>query len=243
MQVPLGAVASACCLPCVVQDATTVIVLRTNHDIVVGIDGKTGGKGASQQAGGKSLPGAAGLKWITIDNRIVCANAGPESIPNVDASYSFDAMMQEIKGGVPPSVTVSNVVGLLKAKLAAKFRGFDIELQTGRVKPEDLAPPHTTLLKYYVIGYEIGAPYVYTVEMDIDWNATHLTGPIITPQSSRKNLSLTWTGAEDRGIIELRDKTTAACKKAAIDMPQEMQALTEDTDLAAPQMLRLGCGL
>ena len=226
--------------------ATTVVVLRTGHDMVIGADAVSGpGSSGSHAPANRSL--------VVVDGRIVCAGAVQANIMN-DSSYSFSAILADAKAAASPGIPVSMFVQLLEGRLATKYKDAGGLLKAGKLRPEDLPPPSTILLKYYVAGFEANVPFVYTIEYDVDWDNARVTGPIVTPQPPRRNLSVTWTGGAERGIVELRKPNPSASQstqktaaliagKFAAEMPEENAALQEDRDLAAPKLLRLACGL
>ena len=223
--------------------ATSVVVLVTRFGITVGADTK----GVLFRSQSPPMGSKRTTKLFVLRNRIAVAHIGFQKFSNASI-VKFDSILfiEEVRQNMLPRATVSELAEIVKEQLAEKFDGFDVMLTTGTLKPEDLPPPGDTLMKYIVAGYESGDPRVFFVELTIDWDALHLNAPSVIPWypfRDKKNISLTFAGNREKGIIELQDPKSDTFKKAAADFPLELKALIDDRDLTLPQTVSLARAL
>jgi hypothetical protein len=224
---------------------TSIVVLITHHGIVIGGDGKV----SIEYFRSRSLPrrSFAGEKIAVLQNRIVLANAGIESLFGEKATpYSFHAMVEEVTPSLSDGMTVREFVEVLRKAILQKFVGFDVALKNAIIKREDLPPPGDMLFKYFVVGYDGKVPQAFQIDLAIDWRSLHLKEPTVIPfypDPSRKNIMIRWVGGEKHGIIELRNPQSEVTKKAYTQIPIEIKALLGDQNLTLQQTLVLACGL
>jgi hypothetical protein len=222
--------------------ATSIVVLVTEHDIVIGADGKLILTNPRNKLQPPSV--SSGTKLVLIGGRIAVAQCGIERIGNGEVTaYSFTSLMEYLQSNSSPTMTVTELVEMMKQRLSHVFVGFDSLLKSGVLKREDLPPPGDVFLKFYVAGYENGHPSVFVVNLAIDWNALHLEDPAehaLYPVSGRKNLALIWTGGSEHGIIDLlKNPKAPIISKAIHEMPLEYRAVIVDHDLTGSQLLHL----
>lgn len=148
--------------------ATSIILLITKHDIVIGTDGKW--VGLDPQRGHLDVSGTI-KKAAIIENRIVVAQSGMERMPGDNGSeYSFEDFVIELQANAPSNATVMQIVDLIKLRLARPLPHFERLLAMGMIKPEFLSPPeHNILMTIIVAGFENRSPVVYAVQRGVDW--------------------------------------------------------------------------
>jgi hypothetical protein len=222
--------------------ATSIVILTTKHGIVIGADGKI----VIKHSNGNLYPPSStiGTKVVLFGNRIVVAESGTEYIKNGTITrYSFASFVDSLQSDISPDTTVTDLVAIIKIRLSKVFNGFDVMLKNGKLTKGDLAPLGDALLRFYVVGYEKGHPLGYTVQLPIDWTALHLKTPIeqvIYPNPIKKNLTITWTGGDKHGIIDLKNGVeTIQTRIAAKQVPVELKALGEDLDVSFDRTLVL----
>jgi hypothetical protein len=229
-------------------EATTVVMIITHQNIVIGADGKT----ISADTVSEFHPGTLGTakKIALIENRIAIAQAGSESLRVGEVTiYSFSSLVQYLQSNSSSKTTVAEIVVEIKQRIPQMFCGFDILLKTGLVKREAIPPPGNILLQFYVAGFEQGHPVAYLVQSDIDWSALHLNDPAestLYPNSNpeRKHSNIFWIGGKEHGIVDLKTGTRTDQTRTLINkMPTEVKTLLEDEDITLGQMLLLERGL
>lgn len=214
--------------------ATSIVLITTKQGIVIGADGKVVNTHPNSQF--SLSPASTKMKIVIVGGRVAVAQCGVESIGNSTTTpYSFDSVVEYLQSNISPQTGVIDTVELVKRRLSQVFDGFDVVLKSGALKRDALPPPGDTFLLFYIAGYENGRPMVYSVRLDIDWTTLHMKAPIesvVAPVPGRKNISLTWTGGPEHGIIELTrgihtDKTEIAASK----IHAEIAALHNDIDI------------
>ena len=231
---------------CPQSSATTLVIIGTRHGVVIGADGKT----VQLETHGQFQPESSAVrtKIVLIGNRIAIADVGIDSIGNGTATfYSFSSLVKYLQSKTSPQITIKEVVALIEREIPLMFHGFDdAMLKSGLLRRDSLPPGGDTLLQLYIASYVRGNPQVYRVNLDIDWNALHLTDPIETtvyPTPRRQNLSLDYIGGP-RGISALGTQiNTDQIRIAWQNMPIELNALFQDSDINLDQMLTLTRGL
>ena len=95
--------------------ATSIVVLVTEHDIVIGADGKLVRTNTQNKLQPPST--GSGTKLVLIAGRMVVAQCGIESIGNgVVTPYSFSSLAEYLQSNSSPTMTVTELVGMMKTR-------------------------------------------------------------------------------------------------------------------------------
>ena len=181
-----------------------------------------------------------------MQDRIALAGVGLESIGNDKiTAYDFANFSRNAQSIAPKNISVTAFAGLVNRQLVATFDGFDALLRSRALTREALGPMADVPIRFYIVGYEGQNPRAYNVQLNLDWNRLTHTVPSPNPiyPDGRKNLYMTWTGGNDKGIVELRDHSNAVYADFRALMPLALSAIEQDVDISFDQMIRLAKAL
>jgi len=228
----------ATCLFVTPSQATTLVVVVTKHGIVMAADGKAVTLHPNQR-----IPnGTSVVRKIRLaQGRIIWGAAGLERAANGKVvAYDFNRFSDAVETRIPPGASILEASELIREELARAFAGFDVMLRSGTFTPED-AKSGNGLIRYFIAGYEAGAPKVFRIDIDIDWGNKHLEEPKLIPVypggCQRKNLSTCGAGPDI--FKTLKDTRSIYFKWAVYRTPLEMHGLLNDRDISLQQSLRL----
>jgi len=167
------------------------------------------------------------------------ATAGFERVRlNGTVFYDFPTWARRIEKGLAPHTSVSQLSRIVEDKSRETFSDFDVLIKRGQYRNKD----NPLLVKYFVAGYESGAPVVNDIETDVDWERNSLVGPKLVQLYPKnrlgRNLSLygKWSVG---GVKQLMNRESDTYKKAVSKLPFEIQALNGDRYLSLDQAVRL----
>lgn len=158
--------------------ATTVVVFVANNGIVVSSDSKTVNRNADFSAAGSEDE----AKFVVLQNRIVVAAIGVSDVRDSTRHYNFLTWMQSLQQNLAANISVEDVAGLIEKESSAVFSSFDFtaSLKSGAITRKTPAEPCEVFAQFVIVGYQGGAPRVYKVQFDIDWNSRTFVGPTRT---------------------------------------------------------------
>jgi hypothetical protein len=218
--------------------ATSIILLITQHDIVIGADGKTVRLDLKRGVQGHGTM----QKVADIQNRIVIAQSGQEMIPGtVGYEYSFDVLVRAITRNIKMDTTIEEVVYLVKLGLSQPLPHFEDLLAKGLINPQLIAGPRqeNLLMTVTVAGFENHYPVVYIVQRGVDWKQLRVREPSsrrVYPDDSRGR-KVTLQGTTNKGVSDLyKGATTTAIREEMQRLPLEYKAMSKDEDLTREQL-------
>jgi hypothetical protein len=217
--------------------ATALVVVISKHTITFAADSKTVIVHPNQ-----TIPNGSGItrKIRRTAGGIVWGAAGTERIgTDRIIGYDFGAFSDSVEKKIALNSSVSEVAQLIRSELVKTFEGFDVLIVKGAISPKDVSPGGFE--RFFIGGYENGAPKVFRIDMDIDWAAKHLVGPSIVnvyPGECQRT-SLSMCGAGPEAIKDLKTPTSAYSKWALCRAPTEIRALGMDQDISADQSVLL----
>jgi hypothetical protein len=158
--------------------ATTVVVFIANNGIVLSSDSKAVSQNMDFSAAGSKYH----AKIVVLENRIAVAAIGVSDAGGPSPHYNFLAWMQSLQQSLPADISVADVTALIEKGSSEAFSslGFSAALKDGRLSRKAPAEPCEVFSQFVIAGYQDGAPRVYKVQFDIDWNSQTLLGPTRT---------------------------------------------------------------
>ena len=222
--------------------ATSIVTLVSEHGIVTCADGKSVGKaaGISGQTPRIANP-TINDKARVIRNRFAISHTGLRGF-GWNAPYSVERVFEELERDVSPMLAMASIANLIRSKLVSQFEGFDVQLTSGKFRPEHLPVPRDQMTRFTVAGYDGPTAHVYDVTVVIDWKAlTHAVPTIqpVYPNPSRKRLTPHAVGSA-MAITELFNTGDITFARERRAMPVEIDALVHDQDLDIAGMESLG---
>lgn len=225
--------------------ATSIILLITQHDIVIGADGKVVLIDPK-----RGLQGHGTLQKVAgIQNRIVVAQSGEEMMPgDVGYEYSFDVLVRALRRNIKSDTTIEEVVYLVKLALSRPLPHFQDLLTKGLINPQLTAGPRqeNLLMTVTVAGFENHHPVVYIVQRGVDWKQLLVKEPSsrrVYPDDSTGR-KVTLQGTTNKGVSDLqKGAATAANREEVQRLPLEYRAMTKDEDLSREQLILLNRSL
>jgi hypothetical protein len=226
-------------------NATSIIVLITRHDIVIGADGKT-----VQIDPRRGVQGHGTLQKVAgIQNRIVIAQSGEERMPGaIGYEYSFEGLAKAIKQAINSGTTIDQVADLVKLGLSRPLPYFQDLLTKGLINPQLIAGPRqeNILMTVTVAGFENHRPVVYIVQRGVDWKQLRVMAPSsrrVYPDESRGR-KVTLQGTTNKGVSDLfKGAPTTAIREEVQRLPLEYKAMSKDEDLSREQLILLNRSL
>jgi hypothetical protein len=157
-------------------NATTVVLLVTRNGMIVSSDSKTVSRRSDFSAAGHIEQS----KFAIIHNRIVISAIGVSDYRDAIHHYNFLAWMQDLELRLPADISVDDIAEVIERESSAIFSEFDIgsSLRKGTIKRKFPAWPGEIFSQFVIAGYEKGAPRVYKVQFDIDWDTQSFIGPV-----------------------------------------------------------------
>jgi hypothetical protein len=219
------------------SQGTAIIIIVTPTGIVIGADGKQ-----TQMVCDPCGPMSPTTK-VFLMRGIALAGGGFTHASKGDITiYDFPEWAARIKENLPANITVGGLAHVVERESAKAFGGFDVLLKKAYIKREDWG---TTLVAYYVVGYERAIPTIYEIRMDIDWDHQRLIGPLLRlmhpgdpGEGSREDWGVYIHGST-LSINHFFDRQSDAYKKAVAKAPVEVNTLLAQKDLTVLQAKKL----
>jgi hypothetical protein len=216
--------------------ATTVIVVITSKEIVVGSDGKQTATVGDGTPRGTSM--VVKKAELVANNRIVVATAGVAQI----GGYEFSPWIKGIGHGLRENISVKDFVLLLEKESAAKFALFDRGVLAQGLLTHPPGEYCRSFVQYLVVGYENSKPWVYLVKFYIDWDRKHLVGPktiILHPSEINSTDADLISIGDDDALKDILNGNSYAYKQAARTIPKTFAKYLAAGDFDEPQAVEL----
>jgi len=153
---------------------TTVVVFITTGGIVISSDSKAVLRTPDFAVAGEEDR----AKFVILKKRIVVGTVGLGSIKNASFQYDFLAWMDRLDRDLPTDVSVDDVVSVIEKESPAAFATFyAYAFKNGAIKRNFADEACQMVVHFVVAGYQNGAPRIYEVKFDIDWNSQTFIGP------------------------------------------------------------------
>jgi len=170
---------------------------------------------------------------------------GTKVVPLTKPYFAWH-IIQELRRDTSVMYTTAHVANILRDKLIAQFKCFDVVLKSGALKPDQgRFAEDDPLTNFTVAGYDGAAAHVYQLGVGINWNTrSHIIKPVATLYPGvGKNISLFLAGYND-AIQELwKNQNGPITRKFVATFPIEYRALGIDQDLGIDHMITLARGL
>jgi Protein kinase domain len=157
--------------------ATTVLVFIVPNGLVISSDSKTVKRDSAYQATGELNQ----AKLVILENRIVVAAIGASDVgdPVRHSHYNFLDWIQALRATMAENISVDDAAGPIERESSKTFALFALgdSLKNGTIRQEAAAQRCAAFAQFVIVGYQDGAPRVYKVQYDIDWQSREFTGP------------------------------------------------------------------
>jgi len=205
---------------------TTVVVFITQNGIAVSSDSKTALRNSDYSVTGYINQS----KFVIIQNRIVIAAIGISDYRYRIQHYNFLAWMQSLQLSLPTNISVDDFTDLIERESAQTFSelGISSALSSGALQEKFPGEPCEIFAHFVIAGYQNGAPRLYEVAFDIDWNSRALVGPrkVLRYPADPANYQIARFGTQE-ALVDFTSRDSYAYKQAAILCPKAI------TDVAA----------
>jgi hypothetical protein len=166
-------------------------------------------------------------------------------VPLATPYFAFD-IINGLQRDTSVASTPFMVANLLREKLTAQFRGFDIIPQSGVMKRElGHQLEDDPITNFTIAAYDGAVAHVYQVGVGVNWVAlTHRISPVATLYpDDRKHLSLSVAGYSDAIQDIWKQRSSPNTQRFASSYPDEYRALLSDLDLSMDRMVVLARAL
>ena len=205
---------------------TTVVVFITQNGIAVSSDSKTVLRNSDYSSTGYINQ----AKFVIVQNRIVVAAIGVSDYRNGLQHYNFLTWMQGLQLSLPTNISVDDFTDLIERESGETFSklGINSALSNGALQEKFFGEPCEIFAHFAIAGYQKGAPRLYEVAFDIDWNGKALVGPrkVLRYPADPSNYQIAKFGTQE-ALVDFMSRDSYAHKQALILCPKAI------TDIAS----------
>jgi hypothetical protein len=209
--------------------ATTVVVLKTQHGIVITTDSQATKTTSDFLDLGKGTT----KKSVIVQDRFVVATIGHQDFwtdSSGGPEYHFSAWMKQLSAGLPSDITVEQFANLIYTESSKLLASVEPALKRGVLKRKYPGDFCDSFIQYVIIGYQGGAARVYVVQSYIDWDGNQLTNRPPSLRSFDSDVGFYVFGF-DEALTEVLNRKSYAYEQAMIRSPKAFGDLLAERDL------------